>query len=334
MGLEDMMAKYSPSLASYQMGQKHQSTMAMEAEKLKQLQLQNQHTAALNPLNLQAKEEEVKEKKRVNRMEDQLEPHKIAASISEMSTKIGDDGMKRLSQDGEKMHMLAEMLEKVPAMARSMLLKDTMAKYGAQPGANPFLDRVINMDGANLPQALRDMGKGMALAHKSYIQNQALAHSAQANQRSMNDTDNYFKQQMNNADNETQIKIAKIQAEARQAVAAERAKATKYMTENQLKAYYQDLVAKGEATPEQIQALEAIRTQELKKAAAASNTVTPAVMGQPTNQQIAANGGNVPAPQASVNLGDMATKAWGSYDPNTYMYRVNPKTGQIERKKK
>lgn len=298
MDLSQMM-QYSPSFASQAFGTQVGMDQQMMQQKLRAAQLENDNSAAMNPLNQQFRQGQVAQQgaelpgvqAQSSMLGDQAKvshdtlSQQVATKLSGMSAQIGVDGMKRLGADGEIMNQAAEAVKNVPPVMRVNALQSMIKQYGGDPN-NPIYQGFYKTDPNKLPEALAVTGKGMALASQSYLQKASLD-MQERNSREKIATGN----------NNTSIEVAKIQAASRETVAKERSQAVKHMTVGQGITY---LTMLPDRTSEQDTQLAKLITAQKEIGAAGSNALAAQVLGLMSPQEIAAQGGTA-TPQAKPN---------------------------------
>lgn len=297
------------SLASMMGGQQMANEQQMAAQKLRELTLQNDQTAVMNPLNAQFKQGQVAQQGAelpgvighsqslgAQGQEDVATgTQRVAAKMSALSTSIGNDGMVKMGQDGEKLSHVAQIIKQLPPMMQKPAFAKAVQQYGGDMNS-PMFQALMQTPDDQFQKAAESMGNGMALAGQKYKQEYVAEGAKQASH-----------EKIATGNNETQIKVADIQAAGRVAAAKARADMLKHMNMDQKFTALSDVVAKGEATPEEKAQLEMISAQRISERTGSASAVAATVLNHPTPQQtaletaktIAGNKGKAPAAQAA-----------------------------------
>ena len=306
------------SWAAAQAGQQTGMEQQLQALKMQQLQEEMAQQKQLNPLAVMYEQEKLKQAqamtpglqadsslKQVNAdTAQQTQASNIATMLSKNSAQIGEDGMKQMGQEAQKFISAAAILEQVPSIQRPAALTQIAAKYGVSEDS-PFLKQFQQTDPAKLPDALRNMGQGMALASEDYIKNSALQKSKQTFEAGQNDLDRRNRLATAGVGANATIEAAKIGAASRENIAAKNAQARSLAANNKLTIDQRisalEVIPDSEKTDDDRRALAELKTQQLKAHAAGANAVPAQVLGMQSPQDIAAGiSGQAPAKAPSV----------------------------------
>lgn len=273
-------------VASFMGGQMASQAQAQDAEKLKAMQLENAHSAMMNPLNAQFRQGEIarqgaelpgiagnSQSLAAKGSEDTtLLPVKIASRISQMATQIGADGMQQMSQDAEKLSQAAQIMKQYPPAMQKQVLAKFFEQYGGNLNS-PAVKGLMQASDDMIQPAAEALAKGIALAGSKYQQD-ATTHAATAASN----------EKIHAGNNAATIEAAKIAAASREAAAKTRASMMKYMNSDQA---LQALTAipKDERTQAENERILEISQQRIAERTASASGVAPTVMGQDTPQQ-------------------------------------------------
>lgn len=324
--------------ASYMGGQMFSADQAQQAEKLKAMQLENAQSATMNPLNAQFKQGQINQQAAelpgivgqsqslgAKGQEDVATMSaKIATKFSDMSTQIGENGMKQMASDGEKLSQASQIMKQYPPALQKQVLTKAIQQYGGNPNS-PMFQGLLQAPDEMVQTAAESLGKGMALAGSKYTEASATATAHGQVQKDIA-----------KGNNDTQIKVAEIAAKSREHAADARSKAaTSHMNMDQKVAYLESIPTE-ERTPAEQSALVSIKTQLLQQRAAGANAVAPNMLGQanPLDAAAAAARGTSNASTGSgPDFAAIAKKQGQVYDPANYDYKVDA-SGQLLRKPK
>lgn len=325
--------------ASLMGGQMASTAQAQDAEKLKQMQLETAQSATMNPLNAQFKQGQIAQQgaelpgiqgqsaSLVARGNEDMQTmaSNIAAKLSSAATRIGNDGMVQMGQDGEKLsHAAAIIANYPPALQKQMFLK-AIQQYGGNV-QSPMFQALMQAPDEGFQKAASTLGSGMALAGQKYAQESATAATHMQGQKDIAE-----------GHDKTSVRVAEITAASREAAAKARAGAVKHMTTDQQIAFLTGIPVGDRTEAEQAQLI-AISKQRIAEKTATANAVTPTIVGQKTNQQIGNETaenihGSTNTQHSQPDIATAAKAQWGGeYDPATYDYRMS--NGVALRKKK
>lgn len=346
MDLSSLYSNGAGASASLMAGQQFADQRAASAEALRAQQLANQGTAAMNPLNALFRQGQVNQQSAelpgivgdsqsraaAGQEAMQVLPQKVAAKFSQLATQIGADGMQQMGQDGEKLSTLSAAIKQLPPA----LQKDAFVKGYQAYGGNvqsPTVQALMQTPDAQFQSALEVTGKGMALAGSKYMQQSALQKQGED-----------MHERVAKGNNETSIEVAKLNAQARVDAAEKRATAMGQKVDV-LQQLLKVPMAQRDAewNAQYTSAMESLTTLKAATggdlAAAMMGGGRPVTTDQRTTSTIDKvtnmNGGAKPNPQSdSPDIHGAVTKAGWDYEPDKYIYRINPQTGLAQRKPK
>lgn len=254
--------------------------------------------------------------------------NKLALKLSEMSTQVGDEGMKRMGQEGERALKAAEIIKSYPPHMHKDIFMKVSQQYGGDPNS-PMTKGILAMPDAEFATGLQAMGEGMALASQKFVQEST-------HKKNENDS----QERTNTADNTRAIEVARIQAESRIKAAEQKTELAMSKMSTDQKIAFLTSIPPGERTEAETTQLNELSNQRLAERTAGNPSVAPTVMGQPTNQATARDTADAlfprtpqaqaPAPAGAPSLVDLAKQQGVRYDPSKYNYRINPATGRIQ----
>jgi hypothetical protein len=184
-------------------------------------------------------------------------------------------------------------------MGRPQALKNILEKYGVEAD-NPMIKPIMDGDPEQMPTALLNMGKGMALASEKYIQEQALARQQQeasaaqaretaaahaASAREVAGINAGASKYAVDENNKARVNMAEMAAKAREFAAQNKPKST----DQAIAAL--SAIPESERTPAEQAQLVQLSQQKIAERSAGVNPLPAQVLGQPTAVQT--------APQAS-----------------------------------
>ncbi len=342
------------SFAAVQAGRQTADDAQKRALEAMELQQKIRHADQMNPLDLMFRQAEL-EKTRADAANTQAigqnnqttadinkstQAQQIAAKLSGLSVQIGEDGMKQMAMDGQRALQAAQLLDQVPAMSRAPAFEKIAAQYGFSAN-NPLLAPIVQGDPNNMPQALKSLGEGMALASSDYIKNNALAKDRREFEAGEGEKDRSNRKEIAGGNNAATLEAARIGANSRievaKASAEARKAAQKFMSSDQKITYLSSIPA-SERTEDENQQLAQLSQQRLAERAAGVNPLAAQLTGTPTAVQSAPGASpfaGTGAPQTGPADAKMkvAVEARGvTYDPN-YDYQITP-DGRVLRKPK
>lgn len=274
------------SLASMMGGQQMAADKQMAAQKLRELTMANDQSAVMNPLNAQFKQGQIAQQGAelpgimgqsqvsASAGQEAVATHamKVATKLSSYATSIGNDGMVKMGQDGEKLSHAAQIIKNYPpALQKQMFLK-AVQQYGGDANS-PMFQGLMKTPDEHFQMAAETLGNGMALAGQKYKQEYVSEGAKQASH-----------ERIATGNNATQIKVAEINAASREAAAKARGHAQKFMNTDQKIAMLTS-IPESERTPDEQAQLVAISQQRISERNAGAPSVAPTVMGQKTPQQ-------------------------------------------------
>lgn len=276
------------SLASMMGGQQMAADRQMAEQKLRELTMQNDQSAVMNPLNAQFKQGQIAQQGAelpgvvghsqslaAQGQEDVATgAQKIAAKLSSYSTSIGNDGMVKMGQDGEKLSHAAQIIKSYPPAIQKQMFQKAIQQYGGDPNS-PVFQGLLQAPDDQFQKAVEAMGNGMALAGQKYKQEYVAEGAKQASH-----------EKIATGNNETQIRVAEINAASRVAAAKARASMMKHMNMDQ-KLTALSSIPSEERTVEESNQLEMLSAQRISERTASAPGVAPTVLGQKTPQQTA-----------------------------------------------
>lgn len=326
--------------ASLMGGQMFTQAQAQDAQKLREMQLANDQTAVMNPLNAQFKQGEIArqgaelpgirgtaQSLSAKGSEDtQLLSARVAEQLGELKTKVGGQGMVQMGQDAEKLLHAGQIIKGANPDQQKAIFAKAIQQYGGDPN-NPMFAKLLAAPDADFENAVNVLGNGMATASSKFIQ----------------------ESKMEEAKTLSAEKIAtghdaatKYAADSRLQAAKERVKgmvATMGVDKTIGTLLKMKADNGGVLPPEYENELQEAKIQQLQARAAGVPAVAPTVLKQDTPLEAARKAGEAgqPKPNAvphgDIELAKAAQAQWGnSYDPKTYNYRMN--NGVVERSKK
>ncbi len=335
---------------SFFTGQEHVMDQEKAAATLQELMMKNEQTAAMNPLDLEAKRQSIAQSKAMlpgvegqakslaaqGTFDQETLQSRLATKFSEVATQLGKDGVARLEQDGDRIRQFSAIASKYPPAAHKQIFEAVMQKTGGDPDGALIKQFSALPDDQFLP-ALSAVGNAMATAGSKFVQ-----------ERTLKKDENDSQERVNKLNNDTKTETARIAAEARIAAANARSSAMmKSLATPDKQIAYLEMIPEADRTPAEQNALFKLKEYMLTKAAAGANATTPAVLGQASPMQNASEAAKAmtppvvaqpqtqaPAakPVAGGDFAALAKQQGLSYEPEKYHYRVN--NGKLERKAK
>lgn len=318
------------------------NAQAQDAQKLQAMQLENQQSAVMNPLNAQFKQGQINQQGAelpgiqgqsaslvAKGGEDMaLMSQKIAAKISSMSTQIGADGLAKMGQDADKMLHAASIAQQYPPAMQKQIFAKAVAAYGGDVNS-PMFKGLGQLPDDKFLDAVNATGKGMVTASMKYQQESSMAKAHADSQ-----------ERIAAGNNQASRDVADINGKSRLAAAQARAKAmVDSLGVDKAIAHY-EMIPPSVRTDEDNQILTSLKTQQLQKAAAGANAVGANVMDMPNQMDAAAKAAAVAQQKrpgatnanAAQPIEARAKAQWPDYNPDVYEYRdVN---GVVQRRKK
>lgn len=273
------------SMAALQAGQMQgQASQAAELEQMYARQKMQQE-AMMHPLNMQMKQGQIAQQQaelpgvvgqsQSHAVKGQLDQAtaqtKLAEILSAGVTKLGEDGVKQMAMEGERLGQAAQLMLKAPPMMHKQILESYISKFGGDPNS-PTIKHLLSLPDGQIAAAADTLSKSMALATGK--QRQASALQAE---------DNSVKERIAKGHDQTQIKVAQIQAEARKQIAAERQNAVRHMNMDQAITYLSG-IPEDQRTPAEQAQLVQLSKQRLAERTASANAVPAQVMNMETPQ--------------------------------------------------
>lgn len=275
------------SLASMMGGQQMAADRQMAAQKLRELTMQNDQSAVMNPLNAQFKQGQIAQQgaelpgivgqSQVNAAagNEAVDTYaqKIATKLSAYSTSIGNDGMVKMGQDGEKLSHAAQIIKNYPPALQKQMFQKAIQQYGGDPNS-PMFQGLMQAPDEQFQKAAESLGNGMALAGQKYKQEFVAEGAKQASH-----------EKIATGNNTTAIEVAKIQAKAKVDAADSRSKAAMSHMKMDDKITYLTGIPEEDRTPSEQAQLIALSQQRISERTAPAAAVAPTVLGQKTPQQ-------------------------------------------------
>lgn len=320
--LELMFNNGMKNLGAFQMGQQQSSDREVQAQKLRQMMLEAQGTElanqqsqvnldqskVMNPLQAQFRQGEIDAQsaglpgivgqsqtlKSQGDIAAATTSMQIAQRISSLGNQIGVDGMQKLSREGQFALSASKALAQYPPALHQEVLGKMAEAYGIDPNSGVVKTASMAPPG-QAAKMLATVGQGMVMATGEYMQ-----------QSAENAKNRASSEKIAGGNNATSIKVAEIGASARLQAAQLRAQqmANSLGIDKAIAQYeMQKAQSGGQLPPEDEQALQNLKTQQLQSRAAGANAVPATVLGMPTpmdNARNAATGG-APAPQAPAS---------------------------------
>lgn len=299
MDLNTMFQNGMGPYAALQAGRQVVADRQMGDANLRAKQLENEQTAAMNPLNQQFRQGQIAQQgaelpgiqgqsaslASQGQVDTATTSAKVAQRLSSLSNQVGVDGMEKMGREGAMALQASQALAQYPPALHKEVLPKLLAQYGMDPNS-PMVAGILKMPDEMVQKSLSTLGSGMALASKDYLQKSALQTD-----------DNKSKERIADTHAAATIYSAKIMAASREAAANARAGAMKHMSVDQAIAM---LETTADRSPEEDQQLVALKKQQLQARAAGAQAVAPTMLGQDTPLQAAAKAaGEPPASQAA-----------------------------------
>lgn len=346
--VNSLYANGAGSLASLFAGQNQASSQAQAAANLAYTQQQTAHNSAMSPLEQQFKQAQLaqsqaqlpgivgqsKSAAAQGEEDTQLLASKVATKLDAYKTQLGDNGMKRLADDGERLLQVSKIIEQYPPNMRKQAFQEAIKGYGGTADS-PMIQGLLQAPDGEFLKAVDVVGQGMAMSGRKYLQESALKYS-----------ENQSQERVNTANNTSREKIAMAQIEGKLQVAEKKAStAMQYMSPDKrftwLNAIPEDQLTEDQRT-EKNRLLKFILSA---KAAGANGTTAQLLQGadiqtqqqtaEKTADTIAPPGkGSAPAQSAPTDIAAFAKSQGMPYDPDKFHYRINPSTNKLERKAK
>jgi hypothetical protein len=286
--LNGLFSNGAGATGSYFAGQNHASSLAQQ-QALTQGQLQlNEQRAAQAPLELQMKQAELAQSQAQlpgivgqskslgaqGQYDEATVQPRITEKFSELAIKMGEDGVKRMEQDGDRMLKAASLLSKYPAAAHKQVLTKFIEQYGGGPDS-PMLQAIQQVPDNQVLATLQAMGTGMATASSKFLR-----------ERTLKKDENDSQERINAANNGAKVQSAEISAQARVEAAEKKAQIMELSlsVEKRIGA----LIQKPNRTPEETEQLQKLQAYALSLKAAAAQQTTATVLGQQTPMDAAA----------------------------------------------
>lgn len=314
-GYSDLQTLFNNNMGSFaaiQAGQlqgQQQQAADLEAEKQKQeiqrMLLANQQSKAMNPLDQMFRQQQVEQMKAQtpgleaqsgmlqsqNRVQQGTETQQMAAKLSQLSTQIGEEGMKQMGTDGQKLVQASAMLSGVPPLMMPAALKKVISQYGLKED-NPLVAPLLQTQPENIVPALKKVGESMAMASSQYISQAALAKQAEDARMAQLKEQNKSQEKIAGGNNSTALEVARMnnsaRLEAAKAAAAARqaVQNTKMTTDQKIAALTS--IPEAEKTDDDRRQLYELSQQRLAERSAGANGLPAQMVGATTPQQAAA----------------------------------------------
>lgn len=352
--LNTMFQNGMPSMAAMQLGRQMPVDNQMMKEKLLEQQLQNQRTQVMNPLDAMMKQQQIEQTKQtIEQMKAQLPgiegqskslsaqgdydtqtlSSKIASQLSKVTTQMGEDGVKRMGQEGTRILQVSQALDQYPPALHKEVLAKTLSAYGGDP-KSPMIQGIMQMPDAQVKASLEAMGKGMAMASADYMRESALHDKDNASREKVADLHAAGQIYSAQLGADSRKSVAETQAEARMKAAEARAKAAM----SQLSPDKQIVLLENEKRNGTLDADGEAELQRLKAhvyttRAAGANALPAQMVGEKTPIQNAQAAAGMAQPQASIgaepDLSKYMQEHGMPYEPDKYMYKLDPATGKV-----
>lgn len=253
----------------------------------------------------------------------QTQPSKVAATNSENQLKLTTDQAQGLTQVGQIAGQIAGMMDNVPPAARPAAMQQVLKSYGIDNSKIP--PELMSGD----PDMLRNVSQKMIQASGQFQTQMALEQQKGVNQQGV-------------AQIEGQYHLAGAQATAdARKYAADQKRVIDQMkqTVDQGITTLTMRIGSPQEQPDDKARLKVLMEQQAQvKQLQAQNMSQLTGMGVPVSPAInfggnAGGGGAAPsgpAPDADATK-QAATQAFGSYEPDKFIYGINPKNGKFAR---
>jgi hypothetical protein len=336
----------APNTAGMMMGQQFASAQQSNQLADEQQRLQNEQTAAMNPLNQQYRRGEINQQaaqlggfqadsdiKGVNaRVAKAGEADNIQLAHQKALSGMSAEQLTQMGQEGQKLSYLGAQLESVPPMLRTQFLQQRLSSLGIDP--NGQVGQTLLAD----PSKLATIGKSMALSSAEHIQ-----------KRQLEDEKLRSAEKIGAGNNSATIQSAQILANSRLGAAQVRAGDGSFESRfgklKSAKDKHAALIDEAQRSMQNgdtdgasqyLQRAATLRPQaEAEINAPKAGTPNLPAMGLPANPtpSIAPPSAPATSQQGAPDVGSMAQQSWGAYEPNKYEYRVGP-NGNLQRKPK
>lgn len=331
--MSDLSTMYggSPNTASMMMGQNQYDDRQQKAATLQALMMKNQQDAALNPIEQQLAQGKVAAQAASlpgiqgqsqslaaqGQVDSGTVQAKLTEKLSDIATHMGENGIKQMGQDAEKMQQVGVILSKYPAAAHKEIFHQFMQAHGGD-SSNPLVQGLDQMPDDQFARAVGEIGTAMATTGTKFTQERTL-------QKDRTDSAASIQKAHDNSREE----VARTQAEARKQVAEQKFRLA--MTNAKIKPEEAIasilMIPEEDRTPDMWKSLNALEKHVYTSKALAANATTADVLGKDNPIAAAqkaadANSGHA-APTASSNDPAAFAKANGlPYDLSKFKYRM------------
>lgn len=277
---------------------------------LQSLQLANQQSQVMNPLNAQFMQGRIQGQDLANQTTEAQLPgvqgqsqslvaqgkydndtnaQRIAGRLSDIANQIGVNGVMKMGRDGAIASQVAVELAQYPPSHHKEALPKLIEQYGGDPNS-PTFQGLMQMPDGDVAKAAATLGKGMTMASGEYMQKQALQSDELKNRASIAA-----------GNNAATIEAAKISAASRVQAAEKRAEQMmSHMNTDQKMAFLSDRIASGDATDGEKAQYQDLQNKKKEQRAAGINPLAANMTGTPTPvQQAGSSGGFGSIPSAA-----------------------------------
>jgi len=354
---------YSPNSQYYEARQRMTDDGLNNQTKM----LANQHSAAMNPMlqqqqglqnqTMQAQLPGVVGTSQTlaarGSIDQQMAPMRMQAEQQELLSKASKEQLEDSARMGEKLLQIGSMLEQIQGPGqKSAALPMIAQKYGLAPD-DPILKALMQQTGGDeskIAPLFIKAGTAVTQTTGKLIAERAKLATEQQGQTERNAQDNQARIESARIAAESRISVAEINA-----MSAQQRAVMKESLQQRVRVLGQKMAERQATEAEKTEYQSALHTLMLLNTVRADDTApqvmqggTPTTASQRVDSGVQRIMGNMPqqayetqqqqpAPQQSATPHDIrasAGKAFGSYDPNAYEYRINPQTGKLQRKPK
>lgn len=330
------------SLASFFTGQEQSASRQKQEQAMQYERQKMQQEAALHPLDVRQKQATL------DQMAAQLPglqgqsasmvakgvedtsglAQKLALNLEKISGQIGEEGMKKLKQEGERALQAAAAMANLPPHTHKQVFQQFSQQFGGDPNS-PMSKAILAMPDAEFAKGLKALGEGMALASSKFIQDTSL-------KKQENDS----QEKINKQNNDARLEAERIKAEARAKAEGIRAASRQQGLSFEKQLNLLTAIPETERTPDDWNRMTELKTMMYTKSSLSGNATTPEILGQETPTDRAKrlaqpeNRPATPAPNAVAGDDPKAfAKANGlPYDESKYHYKMV--NGQLLKKPK
>jgi len=258
---------------------------------------------------------------------------KIAVNQSNAMEQMNKNQLEQLNGYAQKASQIGAALEHVPVEQRQATLQGLAQQYGIQTN-HPLFQSLLSIPPEQLPQKLAEIGGNMALTTNDFLQKKQLLEDKGANAVDAAETRGKSAMEVARINHEHDLEKYRLMLQNKEShlnitqTIAKLLGVPSDQRDADWNKRYSDAM-QSEAT--------------LRSAGSSANLPVDMINGEKPGSTSSrtqgtvdnVTGGNKPAAPAGARPEiNAAIKEWGTYDPNTYEYGVNPATGKFARRKK